>query len=478
MAIDTKTLLLYNVFEMLQKYFIPTKENKYTPILLKRGIITLYALILLVFNVVTADISALQASAAVDSQNILSLHNQERTKNDLGELKLNSKLVESAQEKAQAMLAANCWDHYCPDGKSPWDFFDEAEYDYIFAGENLAEGFTNNQKVFNAWMNSKTHRDNILRAEFEEIGIAIVHGDFQGISNNAVIVIHFASQSTSNSEGSYSGTQTSQGTPSDITILQPQDGEILNTNTPEIYGSGPDGRVTIRDNSEKIGESICEQGIFTYRVPKESALVDGEHTVEAIHTQQNLSATSTFTVDTIAPGLDSLAFDSIVKENENIITLELTTSEDILSIESSTLELEFTKTHADKWSIQIPKKVLQDLEDIQLTAYDLATNKTDETFNLASIKKDIAKFDRDFEQEESINLPIFKEIGVRRIINIMFIGFIIILMLIDYYALAHIDLPLGVIRTKTQHHLSIFAILLMISIAGGTAGELLEGQQT
>lgn len=40
-------------------------------------------------------------------------------------------------------------------------------------GENLAYGYNNSDSVVTAWMNSPTHRDNILYADFNTIGISI-----------------------------------------------------------------------------------------------------------------------------------------------------------------------------------------------------------------------------------------------------------------------------------------------------------------
>jgi uncharacterized protein YkwD len=109
--------------------------------------------------------------AEIDFDSLIRLHNETRLKNNLNQLQINVQLIDSAQRKADGMLADNCWSHYCPDGKSPWDFFNEAGYEYVIAGENLAQGFFDNNSVFNAWMNSPTHRENILNSEFNEIGI-------------------------------------------------------------------------------------------------------------------------------------------------------------------------------------------------------------------------------------------------------------------------------------------------------------------
>ena len=43
----------------------------------------------------------------------------------------------------------------------------------IQGGENLAYGFDNAEDVVDAWMNSPTHRDNILYDDFERVAISI-----------------------------------------------------------------------------------------------------------------------------------------------------------------------------------------------------------------------------------------------------------------------------------------------------------------
>ena len=92
------------------------------------------------------------------------------------------------------MLAADCWSHYCPDNRSPWEYFDDVNYNYLFAGENLAEGFFLDEDAMVAWMNSPSHRENILKPEYKEVGFGVVHGNFQGQEDNTVIVAHFGAR--------------------------------------------------------------------------------------------------------------------------------------------------------------------------------------------------------------------------------------------------------------------------------------------
>jgi hypothetical protein len=70
--------------------------------------------------------------------------------------------------------------HYSPDGVSPWHWFDKAGYDYLHAGENLAVHFTESDAVVDAWMDSPTHRANIMNGLYTEIGVGTARGEYKG----------------------------------------------------------------------------------------------------------------------------------------------------------------------------------------------------------------------------------------------------------------------------------------------------------
>ncbi|MBI3366242.1 CAP domain-containing protein, partial [Candidatus Roizmanbacteria bacterium] len=115
------------------------------------------------------------------------LTNQQREKNGLSDLSYNKKLSSAAQKKAQDMFNRNYWAHYGPDGVTPWDFILKSDYQYEFAGENLAKNFLFSQGVVDAWMNSVTHRENILRKDYSEIGFAVVNGVLNGEQTTLVV---------------------------------------------------------------------------------------------------------------------------------------------------------------------------------------------------------------------------------------------------------------------------------------------------
>jgi len=120
------------------------------------------------------------ARADYSAGTLVSMTNSSRAREGLGELSVNSQLTSAAYAKAQDMLANQYFAHTSPQGKTPWDFIKGAGYDYAYAGENLAIGYTDSSELFNAWMASATHRQNILNPNFREIGIAVISGTYEG----------------------------------------------------------------------------------------------------------------------------------------------------------------------------------------------------------------------------------------------------------------------------------------------------------
>lgn len=121
---------------------------------------------------------------------LLKATNASRAEQGLAPLTLNNSLNTSAQLKANDMVAKNYWSHNSPDGIQPWYWFDKANYAYSIAGENLAYGFSTGKEVEAAWMNSPTHKANVL-GDYEDVGFGIASSaNFQG-NANTVVVAHY-----------------------------------------------------------------------------------------------------------------------------------------------------------------------------------------------------------------------------------------------------------------------------------------------
>jgi len=119
--------------------------------------------------------ATLAYASEMSISNLLSATNAERTSRGIPTLSINSKLNSSALSKAKDMRDRDYWAHNDPDGNPPWIFFDAAGYNYKKAGENLAYGFSSSSSTVTGWMNSPSHRDNMLDKEYNEVGFGFVN---------------------------------------------------------------------------------------------------------------------------------------------------------------------------------------------------------------------------------------------------------------------------------------------------------------
>ncbi len=107
--------------------------------------------------------------------------NEQRAAEGLPALTVNAQLAAAAQAKLDDMFARQYFEHVSPTGEGPSHLAEEAGYEYVAIGENLAEGnFAGDQDLVQAWMDSPGHRANIMAGKFTEIGVAVGVGTFEG----------------------------------------------------------------------------------------------------------------------------------------------------------------------------------------------------------------------------------------------------------------------------------------------------------
>lgn len=138
--------------------------------------------------------SVLGYATNVGISSLLQETNIQRSQNSRGALALNGQLSQAAQAKANDMIARNYWSHVTPDGAQPWSFMSNAGYSYTAAGENLAYGFDSSSATVAGWMNSPSHKANLLSGDFTEVGFGIANGaNFHDSGEQTVIVAMYAS---------------------------------------------------------------------------------------------------------------------------------------------------------------------------------------------------------------------------------------------------------------------------------------------
>lgn len=133
----------------------------------------------------------------VMSKNIITLTNNKRTDAGLVSLTEITELDKAAKLKLDDMFASNYWDHKSPVGVQAWDFIKQTGYVYDYAGENLAKGYHDSTATVNAWMDSQTHKDNLLGKNYTETGVAVGSGQLDGKPATLVVQL-FAKPKTSN----------------------------------------------------------------------------------------------------------------------------------------------------------------------------------------------------------------------------------------------------------------------------------------
>ena len=176
----------------IKDLLLPTKSNNHSPhILQKVAMGLMVGLILLSFAITNFQALWWQTSdwlvGAVLPATVVDLTNKERSHLEVGNLVRNAKLDEAARLKAEHMARNSYFAHYSPDGITPWYWFDQVSYKYVHAGENLAIHFVDSKAVIDAWMNSPTHRANIVDKKFTEIGVGTAKGVYEGYDTVFVV---------------------------------------------------------------------------------------------------------------------------------------------------------------------------------------------------------------------------------------------------------------------------------------------------
>lgn len=176
----------------LSHFFLPHPETHKKAHLLSFKAFAVYIVFFLLLSVSFRTVNTykpgvLGVDSSVSQQEIIRLTNIEREKNGLEPVLEDPRLAAAAMAKARNMFEENYWAHFSPSGKDPWGFINGAGYKFSFAGENLAKSFYQSDDVVNAWMASRTHRENILNKHYENIGIAVLEGTLNGEKTTLVV---------------------------------------------------------------------------------------------------------------------------------------------------------------------------------------------------------------------------------------------------------------------------------------------------
>lgn len=387
----------------MKNLFIPTQHNKYKPYLLRKIALVAYSFLIVFVNSFGGifGISKVEAST-ITTANIIMLTNQERVANGLGVLTENSQLDAAALAKANNMFEQQYWDHFGPNGETPWQFIRAEGYNYVYAGENLAKGFQTAEGVHEAWMASPTHAANIMSGNYKDIGVAIVNGVLLG-KQTTLVVQMFGNLTTEVAGASSSGSPVSsssgkvvgneQGEIKSIRITSPVQSSI--STDPSINVSGEtanvNGEYTIQvyEASDIIGETVAEGNSWEYS--KNSDWAEGEHTIKAeVKGQHVISPEITFSIDSTAPVVDLKSIAVTKGEDLYLLTFKIDNTWTDLRIVNGADTIPITSEDKENIAIEIPTKGIS--TKVVIVASDILGNisqtditeyfQTDEKSNL------------------------------------------------------------------------------------------------
>lgn len=124
-----------------------------------------------------------QSNLTQDEYELLSLINTERKKNNLSALEIDEDLQNIARLKAQDLVDKNYFSHISPTYGTPFEMLKSNKISYKTASENIA-GNPSISGAFESWMNSDSHKSNILSNDYNYTGLAVV----DSISYGKIIV--------------------------------------------------------------------------------------------------------------------------------------------------------------------------------------------------------------------------------------------------------------------------------------------------
>lgn len=186
--------------QLIYSFIAPTAKNHHKAYVLQIGfLVPITSLLLLVHSFYLYQnwhLGQVKGSFSdLTSQEVVRLTNQQREVQGVPTLRTSPLLEQAAAQKAQHMIQTGVFEHYYQSGEttiSPWQFVDEQGYDYFYAGENLGKDFSLAADLVQAWVDSPTHRENLLNPNYTEIGVAVVIGPYLDKQETSLVVQMFA----------------------------------------------------------------------------------------------------------------------------------------------------------------------------------------------------------------------------------------------------------------------------------------------
>ena len=255
--------MIKNQLVKIKIFLFPCLENNYRPSVLSGRFLSYLALGLVLLKLVgvfyLAFLPGTYFFADINKGALIQMANGERAIEGLPPLTENSILNHVAYLKAQDMVKNDYFAHWSPAGLSPWHWFNEAGYNFSYAGENLAMGFLDAKNIHREWLASPTHRDNIVEENYSDIGIAVVEKDFYGKRTFLVVQVFGTKKHNIVPEVVTRGDITLTENENPLAVPETVNKEILPKESITEEGSIPEEELPIDDYTQEIEELSLEE---------------------------------------------------------------------------------------------------------------------------------------------------------------------------------------------------------------------------
>lgn len=111
----------------------------------------------------------------LDIDRARTLINRYRKSKGLKPLTLDAELTNAAKAHSRDLARWDRISHYGSDGSSPWDRVKRTGFNAKLAAENVGTGQASIDEVFKGWQKSAGHNKNLLLADAQNMGIALVY---------------------------------------------------------------------------------------------------------------------------------------------------------------------------------------------------------------------------------------------------------------------------------------------------------------
>jgi hypothetical protein len=483
---------------VFKKFLIPSKINRYYPYLIRKPALVFYTVFLILFNLLTPlllpESFSQVAASSITANRLIALTNSERSNLGISTLRRDARLTSAAYAKAQNMLKEDYWDHFGPNGETPWQFIIGAGYSYQYAGENLGKGFSTSEGLHQAWMASPTHRANIVKDEFKDVGIAVVNGTLQGEETTLVVQMFGAQVNSKPKPAPTSPAKTRPSSTRGIVrqeIKEKEEGEIksISINSPQDKSVHTNNKIGFKGEVELKGEL---RGAYTVKINEDSVKIketksttekwafkkefefeDGNHTVSAVgeYNNKKVKDTVNFEVDTTPPNMQSKNTVAVYEFGGNYWELESYFDEEVGSVFVVVGDKKMPMKQEGKYTFtaQVLGEQVKNAESIKIVATDKLGNQSElEILN---------KFVKPIQSTNSVTSStsqfeqFLNGISFKAKVNVLFGFALLSLIFVQVYHYQKI----GKLHSRGGYLFTfgIWVIMIMLGVLMGSSGKIL-----